>query len=331
MKKTYLACALFGAFAGAASAQSSVRIYGSVDGGLRNLSNVDAAGNSRLTVSSNGTYKSNRLGFEGVEDLGGGLNAHFNLESRFKLGTGEQVGVLFNAASYVGIGGAWGAVDVGRQFTIAFKTILPYDPFGLKYTGIAHSINATLGVDDNNAVQYNGTFGPVTARAVYGAGEQAGSTGKGSTTGAALSYAQGPVNVGGAYTQKQSVTGLDTRHYTVGAAYQFLPFRLTAGYADQKDQVLAGRDTETQYLWAGLQYNVSALTQVIGAYYQTRKTQAVAIRDGKKDLFMLGVTYNLSKRTNLYAEIDRTKMSGNMITVGQSRQTGVSAGINHLF
>jgi predicted porin len=325
-----LALLVLGTAAAAASAQQ-VSIYGSLDGGLRNLTNVDAAGNSRLGMNSNGTYKSSRLGFEGKEDLGGGMDAHFNLESRFKVGSGEQVGVLFNAASYVGVGGAWGAIDVGKQFTLPFKTMVAYDPFAMKYTGIVSAISATLGVTDNNAVQYTGVWGPVTTRLVYGVGEQAGSFRDGATQGAAMSYRKGSLNYGGGYTRKKSVTGLDTKHYTVGGAYSFGNLRASVGYANQRDQVLGKSDTVTEYSWAGLQYNLTAPLQVIGAYYLTTKKQALAPADGRKGIFILSATYNLSKRTNLYAEVDRNKYSGNFILLGQSGQTGVSAGINTLF
>ena len=335
MKKTLLACLVLGAFSGAASAQSSIRIYGTVDGGLRNLSNVNAAGDSKLSVNSNGTYQSNRLGFEGKEDLGNGMNAHFNLESRFQLGTGQQVGVLFNGASYVGLGGAWGSVDVGRQFTIAFKTIVAYDPFRFKYTGIAPTISATMGVDDDNAVQYTGTFGNVTTRVLWAAGEQAApTTSNGAKQGAALSYLFGPANVGAAYTQKKTTAGLETRHYTFGGGYQFGALRVVAGYANQKDQAVVGADTVNKYTWVGLQYKATPEIEVITAYYDVKKTQAPAtgiLADGKKNLAMLGATYHFSKRTNLYAEIDRSKLRGNAILLTQTQQTGVSAGINHVF
>jgi predicted porin len=332
MKRTLLAFMVLGTMASAAFAQSSVRIYGSADGGLRYLTNVDAAGNSKLSMSSNGTYKSSRLGFEGSEDLGDGLNAHFNLESRYQLSTGVQVGVMFNAASYVGLGSTkWGSVDMGRQFSLAFKTIAAYDPFAMKYTGIVSAIQATLGVTDNNAIQYNGTFGPVTARLVYATGEQPGSIKNGSTQGLALAYANGPISAGGDFIQKRTVDGLVTNHYTAGGAYVFDRFRATVGYANQKDQVAIGPDTNTKYMWTGLQYDFQSPFSIIGAYYRTTKTQAIAPNDGKRDIYILSVTYALSKRANLYAEIDRTNMRGNFITVGQAGQTGMAFGLNQLF
>jgi predicted porin len=331
MKKSTLALLVAGAAGNMASAQNSVTVYGSLDGGLRNLTNVDAAGNGRLSMNSNGTYKSSRLGFDGKEDLGGGMDAHFNLESRFKVGSGEQVGVLFNAASYVGVGGAWGSVDVGKQFTLPFKTIVAYDPFSLKYTGIVSAISATLGVTDNNALQYTGTFGPVVTRLTYGLGEQAGSSSNGAMQGAAMSYRQGMLNYGGGYTQKKSIIGLDTKHYTAGGGYTFGKMRVSGGYANQRDQVLGKSDTVTKYSWAGLQYNLTAPLQLIGAYYRTDKEQALAPANGLKETYILSATYALSKRTNLYAEVDRNKYSGNFVLLTQTGQTGVSAGINTLF
>jgi predicted porin len=111
-----------GAFAGVAQAQTSVTIYGSFDAGIRNQRDIDATGHSRTT----GTYNSNSLGFKGVEDLGGGLNAHFTLESGFNSGTGELNNTqnkLFQRSAFVGLGGQWGSLDLGRQYTVAFKTV----------------------------------------------------------------------------------------------------------------------------------------------------------------------------------------------------------------
>ena len=79
MKKSLLALAVLGAFAGVASAQSSVTLYGTVD---LNGRYVKADGQDRrLTLSQDG-INSSQLGFRGVEDLGGGLKAGFNLLRR---------------------------------------------------------------------------------------------------------------------------------------------------------------------------------------------------------------------------------------------------------
>jgi predicted porin len=94
MKKSLLALAALGAFAGAAQAQSSVSVYGLYDGGLslRNAESTSATGVKTGTISNGllgNASASSRLGFRGTEDLGKGQSANFNLELGFNPGTGE--------------------------------------------------------------------------------------------------------------------------------------------------------------------------------------------------------------------------------------------------
>jgi predicted porin len=333
MKKSLLALAVLGAFAASAQAQTSVTVYGSFDGGVRNLTNVNAAGDNNLTMGSNGTYNSNRIGFKGVEDLGGGLNAHFNLESGFNTGTGaldNATSVLFNRTAAVGLGGSWGSLDFGRQYTVAFKTIASYDPFSYKYPGIASAVPATAGTRYNNDIQYVGTFGAITARAEYALGETAGSTSTGASAAIGASYNEGPLSIGAAYT-KRDIATFDNDHYTLGAGYKFGPARVTAGYTEQKQEVAGTTtDNKTRWAWVGVNYAISPAVELTYAFYQTRTTGAATF-DGKKDLHMLAATYALSKRTNLYAGFDTAKLEGALRTVGQDRQNGISLGVNHLF
>jgi predicted porin len=95
MKKLLIASAALAMVAGTAQAQSSVTVYGTYDlgfsdvdyknvGGLtttaaqRSASGLNAGGSS-----GNGALTSNRLGFRGTEDLGGGMKAGFNYELGF--------------------------------------------------------------------------------------------------------------------------------------------------------------------------------------------------------------------------------------------------------
>jgi len=338
MKKSLLALAVLGAFAGAAQAQSSVSIYGSFDAGVRHQTNFDAAGGSRLSMGSTGTFNSNRIGFKGVEDLGGGLNAHFTLESGFNSGTGalDAANTLFNRTAAVGLGGAWGSLDFGRQYTVPFKTIASYDPFGYKYPGIADAVRASAGTRYNNDIQYIGTFGPVTVRAEWALGEVAGDTGRGSAKSIGGTYAAGPLSVGAAVNQRtDAVTDLDTDYWTVGAGYKFGPARVSAGYVNQETETAAA-DLKTRWSWIGLNYAITPAVEVTGAFYKTKVSGAAT---GDKDNFMLAATYALSKRTNLYAGFDTAKYDGAARvpaaglgnTGGLSRQRGISLGVNHLF
>mgnify|MGYP000075314957 CR=1 FL=1 len=130
MKKTLLAAALLAGFAGAASAQSSVTLYGVLDGGVRyqnfNLSNgpfskVDISTSSIAVVS--GTQSTSRFGVKGVEDLGSGNQAVWNLEGQVNVNDGSANAYSqWSRTSIVGLrNDAWGQVDIGRQLNLAFK------------------------------------------------------------------------------------------------------------------------------------------------------------------------------------------------------------------
>ncbi|HEV7454962.1 MAG TPA: porin [Candidatus Saccharimonadales bacterium] len=338
MKKSLLALAVLGAFAGVAQAQTNVTLYGSIDAGLRRVDKVNAAGDSRITMSSNGTFQSNRIGFKGVEDLGGGLNAHFNLETGFNSGNGtfdNTAGMLFNRAANVGIGGAWGSLDLGRQYTVAYKTTAVYDPFNYKYTSLIPLSGLALsGSRLNNDIQGTAVFGPVTARAEYALGEVAGSTSAGSTKAIGATFASGPFSAGAAYSKRSAtLTGTivpDGKNWTVGGAFATGPFRVAAGYMDEKLEPTAGTTKNKSY-WAGGSYNFTEALALTAGYYRFKTTPTV-VAEGKRDLFIIGGTYAISKRTNFYADVDRNKFTGAALPfAGVDKQLGISVGVNHVF
>lgn len=358
MKKIFLVLAVAGAFTNPAQAQGNVTVFGSADGGLRYLTHVNAAGDDKLTIGSNGTSYNNRLGFRGTEDLGGGLSARFHLEAGFNLGTGtldNAAGQLFQRTAIVGLAGKWGGVDIGRQFSVAFKVAAPLSPFGSNYTGVtplaiavpgsqppgtptATTPAANAGVGRfSNGVQYTGTTGPWTARAEYIAGEQAESNTNGSAQAVGLSYASGPITVGGAYTQQKpnmrttaAPSWQDRKHWLIGAALKQGAWRATAAYVDDKLTTDFAGERHTRWTWGGLEYQFKPGVSVTGGYYQTRISGGGAA-SGKRGMFMVGASYALSKRTNLYAEFDTNQHRGALLLNGQDSTQGASIGINHLF
>ena len=350
MKQKIIAAAAMATLSGAALAQSSVTTYGSFDGGLRNQSNVNAAGDSVLTMGSNGNFRSNRLGFKGEEAIGAGLSANFVLEAGFNGGTGalnNTTGILFQREAHVGLAGDFGAVDAGHNYTIAYKTILAFDPFAYRYPSITYALSATAGTRKDNDIQYTGQFGAVTTRAEYSLGEVVGSSSNGSTQALGASYVSGPIKLGASYAMSKQNVGAGTvsnykdfTHYAVGGAYTFGAATAAVGYVKQKQETLTV-DNTLQWTWAGLSYRLNSPLSLTGAWYRTKAVNAaasatVAAGNSKKDLYMAGLTYDLSKRTVLYSEIDVNKLDGGYASGGttklnQTRQTGISAGINHLF
>lgn len=353
MKKSLLALAVIGAFASAAQAQTSVTIYGSIDAGLRYTNNADAAGNSRVQMGgfSNGNFNRNRIGFKGVEDLGGGMNAHFTIETGFNSGTGSfdnATNRLFNRSAFVGLGGAWGSLDFGRQYSVHFKTIALYDPFSYKFTSIVPLAgNGGLTWLDND-IQYTGTFGPITARAEWALGEVPGSQRDGATRAVSVGYSGGPFAAGASYTMRDvasaAVAGapfVDVTNWTAGGAFTTGPFRVAAGFARHEADTVAGTTNETDDMWVGGSWAFTPAAQLTAGYYRTKLDAAAAGADVRRNTWIIGATYALSKRTNLYADVDRSSYTGagasNPATWGIQRAgtfsnvTGVSIGVNHLF
>jgi predicted porin len=296
-------------------------------------------------MGSSGTYHSNRFGFKGSEDLGNGLKANFQLEGGFNSGTGVGNTGLFDRTASVGVSGAFGRVDLGRQYTIAYDVNGAYDPLAHKFSGITPVANGSMGTRNDNAIKYSGKFGAFTARAGYAAGEQTGGTSNGSTQALGLNYDNGPISLGGAYTQTKDKLGqgADVDNYTVGGAYTIGPVKLSAGYADETRDVVGASDSTGEWAWVGVAYDVSPVLEVGAAYYQVKNERAT-LNDGKRDLFMLMSVYSLSKRTKLYAEIDHAKVSGDYfantaaapdkssISLNDNKnQFGISAGMIHYF
>ena len=110
MKKSLLALAVLGVFAGAASAQSSVTIYGVMDLGIVKGNGGTAAnpnGNSTSKAWKQSARTNSRLGFKGTEDLGNGLSAEFLIEHRLNPDSGTATASEFwFGRSYVQLGSA---------------------------------------------------------------------------------------------------------------------------------------------------------------------------------------------------------------------------------
>lgn len=339
---------------GPAISQSSISIYGTIDGGIRHLTNATPAG-STTKIGSNGEYYNNRLGFKGVEDLGGGMNAHFHLEGGFNTGTGasdNKEGRAFNRISSVGIAGPFGSIDFGRQPSVACKAVYAYEPFQYRYVHIIPLAGAVAGNNDgsvsrpfgtvdgprfSNAIQYLGKFGGFTASAEYVMGEVAGNINSGSAKAIGLGYTDGTFTVGGAYTrQNPNIATSGTADYreqdqiTFGGAYKIGDIRIAGGYINTTTETAA--TSQAKNIWLGVRYDVTSIVSLTTGYYRT--TLETSNREiARRNFFIVGATYALSSRTSLYADIDQAVLHGIVaLRPGeQTRQIGTSIGINHMF
>jgi predicted porin len=364
MNKRVAAVAALCLMAGAAQAQSSVTIFGIVDvvmsklnDGQSNLAFLNDWHVGRRDEWTIRSTASSRLGFRGVEDLGGGLKASFFFDQRFQPDTGTLeprdgfVGTtakpgFWNGQSYVGLGSATiGEVRLGRQLVPAFFVGLSVDPFGYDFS-VAGAASFTRGgaavSTSNNAVSYlSPRMGGLVAHLLVGAGEggsaAVGAPGVGRNVGLSFQYADGPLWLGLGYNDaKREDTPLLNRQTVFGATYDFGPIKPMVGYAVGKNNVAGNPSTKTMLLGAIAPVGQGRVRALVARYDAAvgqnpngspfSPYNAFGYVNGA-DTLKLGFGYEhvLSKRTSLHAEVGSAK------TEGFSRSTGFEAGIKHTF
>jgi len=123
MKKSLLALAAMGAFAGAAQAQSSVTVYGLIDTSYMSTETktnaVTPVTAQTSSIGADGALSGSRLGFRGTEDLGGGMRANFNIEMGINTTDSGMIANASNRNSFVGLSDSkLGEVRIGRFATL---------------------------------------------------------------------------------------------------------------------------------------------------------------------------------------------------------------------
>ena len=318
MKKSLLALAVLAA-SGAAMAQSSVTLYGVADAGVTYLN-----GDKNWSGVTSGNNLGSRIGFRGVEDLGGGLKANFRLEAGLNLDNGDGAsgyagakagdGLAFKRQSTVGLEGGFGEVRLGRETTAAFNATGRYDVFG--FVGIGQSrLWADGGVLDtgaydkarttnqrvSNAVTYvSPNFSGFKAAVNYGFGEVAGANSDRQYLGAGVTYDNGPISVGLGLERLNKDTATNSGKinvWSLGGSYDLGVAKILAGYRDSKAERLTGDDKTKGYMLAVTAPVGPGLVRA--AYNRYEYTPAGGAKL-KADQFAVGYVYGLSKRTSLY-------------------------------
>jgi predicted porin len=338
MKKSLLALAALTAFAGVASAQSSVTVFGIVDLAARRVTNGSAG--SLNTLSPNG-QSSSRLGFRGIEDLGGGLRAGFWLEGDLAADTGNATGMTWTRRSTVSLMGGFGEVRMGRDYVPTFLNISAYDMFSYQgvstisaFRGTTSALSlggATTAVRANNTISY---FLPAMG-GVYGQATVASSEGvQGNKyVGALLGYGAGPLKVSGAYgkTYKLGTAIDDLKTLNFGGSFNFGFLTAQASYEKT--------DYSTSYqkmASAGVLIPVGSGTVKLN-YTKLGGSSNIY----SATLLGAGYVYDLSKRTALGVGYGRVANSGAAKFTasgngpagikGGETSTGYDVSINHKF
>jgi predicted porin len=333
-----LSLAILGA-AGAAHAQSSVTLYGSIDTSITYVHN--GQGNKNLWLlgnSSTGNLAGSRWGLKGTEDLGGGLSAIFQLENGFDPASGQlaQGKREFGRQAFVGLSSnTFGTVTLGRQ----------YDPVVDMVQGITEdnyfgSIFATPGDVDNyddssrtnSSIKYvSPSYGGFQVEGMYALGGVAGKPGSGQTWSAAAAYNNGPLAVAGGYFYAANPsptagllrttwggtsdgpfdggTALNNGYITakaigiarIAAQYTVGPFTVGADYSNAQYKADAfSAFTSTEKYNTGRGFVNYQATQATLLGLGYSYTKSSGNTSAKYHQVSLGADYSLSKRTDVY-------------------------------
>ena len=343
MKKSLLALAVLGAFAGAASAQSSVTLYGTLDVGGKYIKNDGSA--KRVSEGTDG-IASSELRLSGVEDLGGGLKAGFNIRSGFNPDTGTTNTQFWNRRSTVSLFSNGGELRLGRDYKPDFWNQAIFDAFGANGLGAALNVaQAYPGTRESNSIGY---FLPSNLGGFYGQGMVAASEGGTNTDragryiGARLGFAAGPFDVAfSAATQRYDIaSGLNAKGdsqktYNIGGSYDFGFLKLQGFY--ERDSLAHFKEDR---------FSPNAIIPMgqgevhLGYNYSKFRIDATG-KSTKVDMFAATYQYNLSKRTAMYgtaamlknSDATRLSLPGSITdtpTAG-GKSTGFELGVRHFF
>jgi len=344
MKKSLLALAVLGAYAGVASAQSSVTIFGVVDLSINQIKNGDA----KTTSMQSNQLNSNRLGFRGFEDLGGGLGAGFWLEGAMSNqdGNGTQATTWQRRSTVSLISQRGGEIRLGRDYTPSFWNLVFFDTYGAN--GIGNSTNlvslanpngptAGTGVRANNTVGY---FLPGNLGGFYGQAQYALGQGNDNNKywGLRAGFASGPFDLAYGYG-KTDTTGTDNFEVqNFGASWNFGVAKLFGLYNQNK-----------YGSWKENMWEISVSVPLGQGEFKAgygdvdSKGSIAGVNFDQRDatLWSLQYIYNLSKRTAIYggyASLDNDPGSARSVLPGTIAQNltgnksdGFNIGVRHSF
>lgn len=356
MKKSLVAAAVLSVLGAGASAQSSVTLYGVADVGLT-YGKGSVASRTQL---SQGNLTASRIGFRGVEDLGGGLRANFTLESGVNVddGSGQatnvnnqpaaaiaQPALTFNRLSFVGLSGGWGQVRFGRDWTPNYTQVLRYDVANGGGLGISQSALSAVtysqptGLRASNAFEYfTPNLGGFTGHFMHALGENASNVANksdGRYTALRVTYAAGPLDIGLAHGVHKIAAQGDIKDTSLGATWDVAGVRLN-GLITVNNSGLAND-------MRGWQLGVTkafGATELRGSVSNARIENAAGARVGNARKLNLMAIHSLSKRTQVYAIAARTSNSSGSAALPNSgiavngpngSATGLSLGVRHVF
>lgn len=323
------------ALAAAQAASAQATLYGVVDASLRYQNNTNTS-TSSLTSLTPGIYGASRFGVRGREDLGGGLYASFQLEQGFNPdnGTAFDATRAFNRHSWVGLGGDWGRVSAGRQYTLVHEVLgmNMYDALGVGgYDETGWYVGSQYALRNDNSLKYRHTLNGVEVGLMYALSE---AQGVGGSFGAMVMAPLGALSVGLSHQTDKAATGKRTTNL-VALKYKLSGGTTLHGYTMVSNDRRGVQRKDRLYSLGAIHPLTEKLTLSGVLYRNLSETPAT----GTRSVVAIRTQYALSKRTEVYLETDRTRVNGITLSalngagkVGSDRsRSTVSVGMKHVF
>lgn len=334
---------------GSPSPKSSLSLYGrmdlsveSVHAGTKSNVGYGTAGAGRTQMSDN----TSRLGFRGVEDLGGGQQAVFGLEFGINAPNGSMVSPPMRNA-YVGLRGPWGTLNMGRLDSDTPTGSPLYSQAARNLRWIVHDAGVvaigTRVLNGNNRVSNALTYktpdfsGFNAVARVNLAGPDATNP----TTNPALkspddfkqyqlalNYKSGPWGLGAGYGWDEKKGGFLTNDFKnktqAVASYEATTFKTYALVSQEQFNAGPGARSAVK-LWligATVPFGVHRVT----ANLMQRDVQTDPA--GRLKKFQADYSHSLSARSTLYVFVDRDVSNSHL---PNSQATGIGVGMLHRF
>ncbi len=342
MQKKLIALAVAGLVSGGAFAQSNVTISGGIFMGYDSNKTSGGTATGGFGTVNRVTDHSSNLNINGSEDLGGGMKAVFQIDTRF--GLDAPGGTWAGGNSHVGLSGNWGRVIAGKQdlhyneLAGGLGAMRVRSLQSLLGHGIMSEVNGvaiTPRTRSNNVVMYNSPnmsgfavqVAGSTAAFAAAEGGQAADGSKGSAWNLTAKYANGPINAGYSYWQNNEEGGngataataaSDQRSNRIWGRYT-LPMGLALGLGWDSSKYDSDVTANTNWVKRNAWQATGQYTMGANAFYlqyakagNTSGAGAADSGSGAK-AWMLGYDYALSKRTNVgisYTEVKNDSTSG---------------------
>lgn len=310
-------------------AQSNVTLYGRVNTTVER----QKVGNDTVTGMFN---NSSRFGFRGVEDLGGGLKAGFQLESGFNSdsGTGSgwthpTTGMSFARQSEINLAGNFGMLRLGNFTPESYYATADYIGLHNHDTG-----------SSSDALYYDPVwFGGLSTKnkIAYRTPSMAGLTVEGSasfhekdpTVGPrkngydlAANYNMGALSLGAGYSQVD-----DNKQFALRGFYTMGQFLLGAYYQRNDEDILGTRNNfrlAGAYILGASEFHLNA----------GRANSWSKVNDSAANQYTIAYNYNLSKRTKVYTyytKVDNKVNATYMTGIPGANFSSFAVGVRHNF